>query len=68
MGGELVRDRVGHEPDPGRCAEAIRELRQRGVIVGHGGRYGNVIKLSPPLMIPEPDLDRGLATVVDVLR
>jgi 4-aminobutyrate aminotransferase-like enzyme len=62
---ELVRD--GGEPDPDATGSAIRALRERGVLVGRGGRYGNVVKLSPPLVIGEDELDEGLSTIVEVL-
>ncbi len=66
IGIELVRDEGG-EPDPGRAAAAVAELRARGIIVGRGGRYDNVIKLSPALVIEESDLQEGLVAVAEVL-
>jgi 4-aminobutyrate aminotransferase len=67
IGIELVADREGRAPDPDRCAAAVRALRDRGVLVGRGGRHGAVIKVSPALVIEEDDLDAGLAAIVDVL-
>jgi len=68
VGLELVRDRTSHEPDSELAARAQRALRDRGVLVGRGGRHGNVLVLSPPLVIDEAALDGGLDTIVDVLR
>jgi 4-aminobutyrate aminotransferase len=42
-------------------------LRERGVLVGRGGRYGNVIILAPPLVIEQDVLDDGLNALVEVL-
>jgi 4-aminobutyrate aminotransferase-like enzyme len=42
-------------------------LRERGVLVGRGGRHGNVIVLAPPLVIAEEDLESGLQAIADVL-
>ena len=67
LGVELVRDRNAHEPDPEHTARVIRRLRDRGVLVGRGGRFGNVVKLSPPLVIAEGELDTGLTTILEVL-
>jgi len=67
IGLELVQDRATCAPDPARAAQAVAELRTRGVIVGRGGRHGNVVKLSPPLIIDENDLATGLQTVADVI-
>jgi 4-aminobutyrate aminotransferase-like enzyme len=66
-GVELVRDRSGQEPAAGDCAGAVKALRDRGVIVGRGGRHGNVLKLSPALTIAEADLDAGLDAILEVL-
>jgi 4-aminobutyrate aminotransferase-like enzyme len=68
IGIELVADQRGHEPDPTSAATAVRRLRDAGVIIGRGGRYGNVLKLSPGLVIDENELDRGLTTLMEVLQ
>jgi 4-aminobutyrate aminotransferase-like enzyme len=66
IGIEIVAD--GHDPDPRATAALTRSLRDHGVLVGRGGRYGNVLKLSPALVIDEADLDHGLTTVTEVLN
>jgi len=35
-------------------------LRANGLIVGKGGLYANVIRMSPPLNIPTSDIDAAL--------
>ncbi len=67
VGLELVRDRSSREPDPELAANAQRALRERGVLVGRGGRHGNVLILAPPLVIEEDVLDGGLDTIAAVL-
>jgi 4-aminobutyrate aminotransferase-like enzyme len=67
VGIELVRDPASREPDAGGTAAAIRALRDRGFIAGRGGRFGNVIKLSPPLVIDAGDLDNGIDAILEVL-
>lgn len=67
VGIELVADRAGSEPAPERADAVVRELRARGVLVGRGGRHGSVVKLSPPLVIGEDELDTGLEAVLEVL-
>ena len=37
------------------------------VLTGVGCRFGNVVKLSPPLVIGDEELDQGLSTIVEVL-
>lgn len=65
---EIVVDRATREPNGARALDLQRELRRRGVLVGLGGRYGNVLKLSPPLVVDERRLFEGLATIAEVLR
>jgi 4-aminobutyrate aminotransferase-like enzyme len=67
IGIELVAEGALQAPDPARTGAAVRALRDRGVVVGRGGRFGNVIKLSPALTIGESDLDTGLTRIVEVL-
>jgi 4-aminobutyrate aminotransferase-like enzyme len=64
IGIELVR---GEEPDPELTGQAQRGLREQGVLVGRGGRYGNVLILAPPLVIEEAVLAGGLETIAEVL-
>lgn len=49
------------------AAEAQHELRSRGILVGRGGAHGNVLKLSPPLVIDEEELLNAIETVLEVL-
>ncbi len=67
IGLDLVRDRDSREPDTELAARTQLALRERGVLVGRGGRYGNVLVLAPPLVIPDDVLDDGLGTIVEVL-
>jgi 4-aminobutyrate aminotransferase-like enzyme len=55
------------EPDPDFAAQTQRALRERGVLVGRGGRHGNVLILAPPLVIEEEALAGGLKAIVEVL-
>jgi 4-aminobutyrate aminotransferase-like enzyme len=41
---ELVRDRETKEPDPQSVSKVFEETRRRGVLIGKGGLYGNVIR------------------------
>ncbi len=64
VGLEIVKD---GEPDPERAGQTQRALREQGVLVGRGGRYGNVLILAPPLVIEEGVLDEGLDTILSVM-
>jgi len=50
-------------------AEAIREsLLRRGVLVGVGGVFGNVIRFQPPLIITKPQIDQALTAFAEALQ
>lgn len=67
LGVELVRDRETREPDHKLAGGAQHALRERGVLVGRGGRHGNVLILAPPLVLEEDALGAGLDAIVEVL-
>lgn len=53
--------------DADRAAEKQRSLRANGVLVGRGGRAGNVLIVAPPLVIEEDLLDTGLDAIAEAL-
>jgi 4-aminobutyrate aminotransferase-like enzyme len=63
LGVELVTDKRTKAPAKTQAAEVRRLCREAGVIVGVGGQLGNVIRIQPPLVIGQDDLDH----VVEVL-
>ena len=38
----------------------MEDARKRGVLIGKGGFYGNVIRMSPPLNISKADVDEAI--------
>jgi 4-aminobutyrate aminotransferase len=44
QGLELVKDRETKEPDPQSVLRVFEETKRRGVLIGKGGLYGNVIR------------------------
>jgi len=60
---ELVTDRRTKPPVKAQAAEVKRLCREAGVIVGVGGQLAILIRLQPPLVISNEDLDH----VVEVL-
>ncbi len=57
QGVELVKDRKTKEPAPEAVTALLEETRRRGVLVGKGGLYGNVLRISPPLNVTRPHVD-----------
>jgi len=67
---ELVEDRATKEPATTRTARLMEAARDNRILIGRGGLYGNVIRMSPPMNIGRSDvdafieaLDRSLAVV-----
>ena len=54
---ELVRDRKTKEPAVEQTAQLMEAARQNRLLVGKGGMFGNVIRISPPLNIRKTDVD-----------
>ncbi|HEX3869145.1 MAG TPA: aspartate aminotransferase family protein, partial [Pirellulales bacterium] len=48
LGVELVRDRKTKEPANTETAELLERTKERGLLVGKGGLYGNVLRIKPP--------------------
>lgn len=58
VGLELVADRQTKEPAPGATVRLVQALLRRGIMATNsGGAYGNVVKLSPPLVITREQID-----------
>lgn len=61
---ELVHDRQTKQPAPDLLAKVLNETKRRGLIIGRGGLHANVIRLCPPLIVSESDVDAA-ATIMD---
>ena len=61
---ECVKDRTTKQPDPDSVLRVFEETRRRGVLIGKGGLYGNVIRLGMPLIASKSDIDE-LITALD---
>jgi 4-aminobutyrate aminotransferase-like enzyme len=57
---ELVKDRATKEPATEATAQLMERARENGLLIGKGGMYGNVIRLSPMLNITKPDVDEAI--------
>lgn len=57
---ECVEDRKTKVPAPKAVLKVFEETKKRGVLIGKGGLYGNVIRLGPPLIASKSDIDELL--------
>jgi len=60
QGMELVTDRKTKEPAAEAASQLMERCRANGLLIGKGGLFGNVIRLSPPLNIKESDVDDAI--------
>jgi 4-aminobutyrate aminotransferase-like enzyme len=57
LGIELCRPGKKDHPDAEVASSVINGLKDRGVLIGAAGRYGNTLKVRPPLSLSEEEAD-----------
>ena len=57
LGVELVTDRQLKTPAKDEICQAMEHMKDMGVLVGKGGFYGNVFRITPPLCFTKEDAD-----------
>ncbi|THU69546.1 hypothetical protein C4D60_Mb08t15550 [Musa balbisiana] len=57
LGVELVTDRQQKTPAKTEILHAMEKMKDMGVLVGKGGFYGNVFRITPPLCFSKEDAD-----------
>ncbi len=60
---ELVLDRKSKAPAPARASALLLRAREEGLLIGKGGLYGNVMRIAPPMLIGEAEVDEALAAL-----
>lgn len=67
IGIELVTDKTGKKPAAKQAAKVREEMRKRGYLIGVGGLFRNVIRLEPPLVMTEDEMDGALNVLGSVV-
>jgi 4-aminobutyrate aminotransferase/(S)-3-amino-2-methylpropionate transaminase len=65
---ELVKDKRSKTPDPDLTLRIIKDAVSHGIILLRAGLYSNCIRLLPPLVITDAQLDEGMAVLEDAIR
>lgn len=66
IGVELVRDKESKTPaSPEFFAEVFEKTKDYGILLGKGGRFGNTLRIQPPMCLSEDDVDFAL-DVLDI--
>jgi 4-aminobutyrate aminotransferase len=55
-------------PSPRAAGLVLEAARERGVLIGKGGLYGNVIRIAPPLSVSRQQAEEALAVLGDALQ
>ncbi|XP_041024185.1 alanine--glyoxylate aminotransferase 2 homolog 3, mitochondrial [Juglans microcarpa x Juglans regia] len=57
LGIELVTDRQERTPAKAETLHVVDQMKELGVLIGKGGFYGNVFRITPPLCFNKEDAD-----------
>ena len=57
---ELVKDRQTKEPASQELVQLMERCKENGLLIGKGGLWGNVVRLSPPLNASKTDVDEAV--------
>ncbi len=62
QGVEFVKDETAQDrtPNPQVLAKLFEETKKRGLLIGKGGLYGNVARISPALIVSAAEVDEAL--------
>ena len=63
LGMELVKDRQSKIYASQEAAELMEKCKDKGLLVGKGGLFGNVIRIAPPLGITRAQVDQMVQTI-----
>lgn len=58
IGLELVREKK--EPAVNEILKLFENTKKRGLLIGKGGLYENVVRISPPMTIDKPHIDEAI--------
>ena len=67
LGFELVSDLSTLEPATEEAGQLVNKMRRRGVLLSTDGPHHNVIKIKPPMVLNEEDIDTTLEHLDEVL-
>ncbi len=55
LGMELVKDKK--EPAVKEILQLFENTKKRGLLIGKGGLYGNVVRITPPMTVERSHID-----------
>ncbi len=67
QGIEFVKDKRTKEPNPQAVLSVFEETKRRGVLIGKGGLFGNVIRTGMPLIATKDHVDEMVSAIDEAL-
>jgi 4-aminobutyrate aminotransferase-like enzyme len=68
VGIELVKDAETKTPAMEEANKIRATLREKGVLIGVGGSYGNVLRIQPPLTITDDEIIKVVDLIKDSMK
>ena len=68
VGIELVEDLATKAPATAQAGKIRAAMREKGILIGVGGGFANVLRIQPPLSISKEELTTVVNTLKDVLE
>jgi 4-aminobutyrate aminotransferase-like enzyme len=68
VGVEWVSDREAKTPNAAGAERVVNGMRERGVLMGRSGAFGNVLKVRPPLVFEREHVDLFIAAFQDTVQ
>ena len=68
QGIELVKDRADKEPNQRAAAKIVYRAWELGLILYYAGNWGNVLEITPPLIMTRDEIDEGVTILERAVR
>jgi 4-aminobutyrate aminotransferase-like enzyme len=68
IGIEVVKDTQSKVPASSEAKMIRSALREKGILIGVGGVFANVLRIQPPLIMTEEEIEKVIETLKDVLE
>jgi len=68
IGIDVVKDKDTKEPDKEKAIKIIWRAWEKGLIMTTYGRYGNVVRVAPPLIIENEEIERAIDIIDESIK
>jgi len=68
IGVEIVKDKKSQAPNTDLMLDIFELTKDKGLLLGKGGRFGNVFKIQPPMCLNADDVEFALWAFEEALK